>query len=997
MLMSALKPLGELENASEFTARHIGPYADDERHMLSVIGAASPNLTRRALIEAIVPRSIARAKPMHLPPPLGEAQALAEMKALAAKNQVLKSFIGQGYHGTYTPGVIQRNILENPAWYTAYTPYQAEISQGRMEALVNFQTMVCDLTGMAIANASMLDEATAAAEAMTLARRSAKNPSHNFIVAGDAHPQTIEVIRTRAAPLGLTVVLANSAAEWDSLIAGGDYFAALEQLPSTSGAIHDVRGDAERIHAHQAAFIVAADLLALTLIIPPGELGADIALGSTQRFGVPMGGGGPHAAYLACRDEYKRSLPGRLVGVSIDAHGAPAYRLALQTREQHIRREKATSNICTAQVLLAVMASMYAVYHGPAGLKRIAQRVASYTAILAQGLRELGVKVRSESAFDALCLDTGAATADISARAVAAGMNLRRFPEWGDTMIGIALDETTSRDDIRALWQLFAKPGQALPDIAVFDKGIEPMIPEALRRSSAFLTHPVFNTHHSETQMLRYIRSLSDKDLALDRSMIPLGSCTMKLNATSEMIPITWPEFANVHPFAPRDQLAGYWEMNDQLCAWLCQATGYAGVSLQPNAGSQGEYAGLLVIKAWHDSRGEGHRNICLIPESAHGTNPASAQMAGMTVVVTKCDAMGNVDMDDLAAKCQEHRANLAAVMITYPSTHGVFEVRVKELCALVHRHGGRVYVDGANMNALVGVAAPGEFGGDVSHLNLHKTFCIPHGGGGPGVGPVAVVADLVPFLPAHRTAAAATPGGVGGLGGERSVGAEGSESRRVGAVSAAPLGNAAVLPISWMYCRMMGADGLRDATEVAILSANYIAARLAEHYPVLYSGGDPALKGGGVAHECILDIRPLAKATGIGAEDVAKRLIDYGFHAPTLSFPVAGTLMIEPTESEPLAELDRFCDAMIAIRGEIAQVESGAWAKDDNPLKNAPHTAAALLKADWPHAYSREQAAFPVPGLRRQKYWSPVGRVDNVWGDRNLSCSCPPMSDYAS
>jgi glycine dehydrogenase len=973
MLMSALKPLDDLENVSEFTARHVGPSADDERQMLSVIGAAS----RRALIETIVPRSIARAQPMQLPAPLGEAQALAELKALASKNKVLKSFIGQGYHGTHTPGVILRNILENPAWYTAYTPYQAEISQGRMEALVNFQTMVCDLTGMAIANASMLDEATAAAEAMTLARRSAKNPSNNFVVAGDAHPQTIEVIRTRAAPLGLTVVLANSAPEWDALIAGGDYFAALEQLPSTSGSIHDLRGEAERIHAHQAAFIVAADLLALTLITPPGELGADIALGSTQRFGVPMGGGGPHAAYLACRDEYKRSMPGRLVGVSVDVHGHPAYRLALQTREQHIRREKATSNICTAQVLLAVIASMYAVYHGPAGLKRIAQRVASYTAILAQGLRALGVTVRSDSAFDALCLDTGTATADIAARAVAAGMNLRRFPEWGDTMIGIALDETTTRDDLRALWQLFAQPGQALPDIAAFDKGIEPMIPEPMRRSSAYLTHPVFNSHHSETEMLRYIRSLSDKDLGLDRSMIPLGSCTMKLNATSEMIPITWPEFAHVHPFAPREQLAGYWALNDQLCAWLSQATGYAGVSLQPNAGSQGEYAGLLVIKAWHDSRGEGHRHICLIPESAHGTNPASAQMAGMTVVVTKCDAMGNVDMDDLAAKCEQHSANLAAVMITYPSTHGVFEVRVKELCGLVHRHGGRVYVDGANMNALVGVAAPGEFGGDVSHLNLHKTFCIPHGGGGPGVGPVAVVADLVPFLPAHRTA---------GLGGELSV----------GAVSAAPLGNAAVLPISWMYCRMMGAEGLREATEVAILSANYIAARLAGHYPVLYSGGDASLKGGGVAHECILDIRPLAKVTGIGAEDVAKRLIDYGFHAPTLSFPVAGTLMIEPTESEPLSELDRFCDAMISIREEIRQIETGAWPKDDNPLKNAPHTAAALLKADWPHAYSREQAAYPVASLKRQKYWSPVGRVDNVWGDRNLMCICPPLSDYA-
>jgi glycine dehydrogenase len=971
MLMSAHKPLAELENSAEFSARHIGPDADDQTHMLGVVGAAS----RAALIERIVPRSIARSAPMQLPPPLSEAQALAELRAIAAKNRVLKSFIGQGYHGTHTPGVILRNILENPAWYTAYTPYQAEISQGRLEALVNFQTMVCDLTGMAIANASMLDEATAAAEAMTLARRSAKNPSDTFIVAGDCHPQTIEVIQTRAAPLGLKVVLANSAPEWDALIAEGDYFAALEQLPSTSGSVHDLREDAARIHAHRAAFIVAADLLALTLITPPGELGADIALGTTQRFGVPMGGGGPHAAYLACRDDYKRSLPGRLVGVSVDAHGNPAYRLALQTREQHIRREKATSNICTAQVLLAVIASMYAVYHGPAGLKRIALRVASYTAILAQGLRELGVKVRSSTAFDTLCLDTGAATADIAARAVAAGMNLRRFPEWGDTMIGIALDETTTREDLRALWQLFAQPGQALPDVAAFDKGIEPMIPQALRRTSAFLTHPVFNTHHSETEMLRYIRSLSDKDLALDRCMIPLGSCTMKLNASSEMIPITWPEFAHVHPFAPREQLAGTWQLNDQLCAWLCQCTGYAGVSLQPNAGSQGEYAGLLAIRAWHASRGQAHRHICLIPESAHGTNPASAGMVGLQVVVVKCDDAGNVDLDDLRAKCEQHSTELAAVMITYPSTYGVFEARVKELCALVHRHGGRVYVDGANLNALVGVAAPGEFGGDVSHLNLHKTFCIPHGGGGPGVGPVCVVEDLVPFLPA-------LPG-------------SGSESP-VGPVSAAPLGNAAVLPISWMYVRMMGAEGLTQATQTAILSANYIAARLAGHYDIHFSGDVPGIKGGGVAHECILDLRPLKDSSGIGAEDVAKRLIDYGFHAPTLSFPVAGTLMVEPTESEPLRELDRFCDAMIAIRGEIAKVENGTWPKADNPLKNAPHTAAALLAGDWPHAYTREEAAFPVNSLRLGKYWSPVGRVDNVYGDRNLMCSCPPLSDYA-
>jgi glycine dehydrogenase len=637
-------------------------------------------------------------------------------------------------------------------------------------------------------------------------------------------------------------------------------------------------------------------------------------------------------------------------------------------------------------VLLAVMASMYAVYHGPAGLKRIAQRIASFTAILAAGLRELGVKVRSDSAFDALCLDTGAATLDITARAVAAGMNLRRYPEWGDTMTGIALDETTTREDIVALWRLFAKPGQALPDLAQFDKGIEPMIPESMRRSSAFLMHPVFNSHHSETEMLRYIRSLSDKDLALDRSMIPLGSCTMKLNATSEMIPITWPEFANMHPFAPREQLAGYWALNEQLCGWLSQATGYAGVSLQPNAGSQGEYAGLLAIRAWHASRGESSRDICLIPESAHGTNPASAQMAGLQVVVVKCDAMGSVDLADLRAKCEQHHDRLAAVMITYPSTYGVFEPRVKELCATVHQFGGRVYVDGANMNALVGIAAPGEFGGDVSHLNLHKTFCIPHGGGGPGVGPVCVVEDLVPFLPA-----------LPGSGSEAPVGAVSAAwSERVGAVSAAPLGNAAVLPISWMYIRMMGAEGLQHATETAILSANYIAARLAPHYDIHFSGDIDGIAGGGVAHECILDIRPLAKSSGVGAEDVAKRLIDYGFHAPTLSFPVAGTLMVEPTESEPLAELDRFCDAMIAIRGEIAKVERGEWPKDDNPLKNAPHTAPALLKAEWPHAYSREIAAYPVPGLKRQKYWAPVGRVDNVWGDRNLMCSCPPLAAYA-
>ncbi|WP_048437893.1 aminomethyl-transferring glycine dehydrogenase [Caenimonas sp. SL110] len=962
MLMQSARPLGELENPCEFVARHIGIEATDEKLMLDVIGESS----RRALIDSIVPRSIARKNAMNIPAATTEAAALAELKAMAAKNQLFKSFIGQGYHGTHTPGVILRNILENPAWYTAYTPYQAEISQGRMEALVNFQTMVCDLTGMPIANASMLDEATAAAEAMTLAKRSVKSKSNIFVVAGDCHPQTIEVVQTRAKPLGIEIRLANSGPEWDELLKG-DYFGVLAQYPCTSGRIDDLRADADKVHAKQAALVVAADLLALTLLVPPGEFGADIVVGTTQRFGMPMGAGGPHAAYMACKDELKRSLPGRLVGVSVDSHGNPAYRLALQTREQHIRREKATSNICTAQVLPAVIASMYAVYHGPQGLKRIAQRVASYTAILARGLEQLGHKPRQDSAFDTLSLHTGDQTESFAARARSMRANLRVYYR---EYILISLDETTTRDDIELVWKVFMGEGGALPSFDAFEKGIEPMIPTQLRRTSAFLTHPVFNTHHSETGMLRYIRALSDKDLALDRSMIPLGSCTMKLNATSEMIPITWPEFANIHPFAPRDQQQGYAELDEQLRAWLCQATGYAGISLQPNAGSQGEYAGLLAIKAFHESKGQGHRNVCLIPSSAHGTNPASAQMVGMQVVVTACDDNGNVDLADLQAKCEQHSDKLACVMITYPSTHGVFEMQVKELCALVHKHGGRVYVDGANMNALVGVAAPGEFGGDVSHLNLHKTFCIPHGGGGPGVGPVCVVEDLVPFLPGHEA------GGITG--------------RAVGAISAAPLGNAAVLPISWMYCRMMGPEGLTQATEVAILSANYISARLKDHYPTLYASAN-----GHVAHECILDLRPMKEASGVSAEDVAKRLIDYGFHAPTLSFPVAGTLMVEPTESETLDELDRFIGAMIAIREEIRRIERGEWPQDDNPLKHAPHTAASLIKGEWPHAYSREVGAAVLGEKRHAKYWPPVGRVDNVYGDRNLFCACVPMSAY--
>ncbi|WP_291519660.1 aminomethyl-transferring glycine dehydrogenase [Acidovorax sp.] len=963
MLMQSATPLGELENATEFLPRHIGIDAADEAHMLSVIGEAS----RRALIESIVPRSIARSRAMDLPLPVTEAAALAELKAIASKNKVLKSFIGQGYYGTHTPGVILRNILENPAWYTAYTPYQAEISQGRMEALVNFQTMVCDLTGMPIANASMLDEATAAAEAMTLAMRAGKSKSNVFFVDDQVLPQTLEVVRTRAKPLGIDVRICSGPEGLEQ-----DSFAVLLQYPAVNGEVRDLRDWVTRYKARGGSVIVAADLLAVTLLIPPGEWGADIVVGTTQRLGMPMGAGGPHAAYMACRDDFKRSLPGRLVGVSVDAHGNPAYRLALQTREQHIRREKATSNICTAQVLPAVVASMYAVYHGPEGLRRIAQRVASYTAILTRGLEQLGAPVRPQATFDTVSVHAAGATRSIAAKAIEMGANLRICFEEN---LCISLDETTTRSDVELLWKIFAKDGQTLPTFDAFEKGVEPLIPTELRRTSKYLTHPVFNTHHSETGMLRYIRQLSDKDLALDRTMIPLGSCTMKLNATSEMIPITWPEFANMHPFAPADQSQGYKELDEQLRAWLCQATGYAGISLQPNAGSQGEYAGLLAIKAYHEAQGDAHRNICLIPSSAHGTNPASAQMVGMQVVVTACDANGNVDMADLKAKCEQHSANLAAVMITYPSTHGVFETSVKELCALVHQHGGRVYVDGANMNALVGVAAPGEFGGDVSHLNLHKTFCIPHGGGGPGVGPVCVVEDLVPYLPGHATAGVA--GGVG-------------------AVSAAPLGNAAVLPISWMYCRMMGAEGLQSATEVAILSANYISVRLKDHYPTLYASEGKDGKPGHVAHECILDLRQLKDTSGVMAEDVAKRLIDYGFHAPTLSFPVPNTLMVEPTESETLHELDRFIDAMIAIREEIRQIESGAWSQDSNPLKNAPHTAESLLSGDWTRPYSREAAAYPVPALRKGKYWAPVGRVDNVWGDRNLSCSCIPVSDYA-
>ena len=958
--------LHELENHDAFIARHIGPNDAEIARMLRIVGHDS----LESMTDAIVPATIKSAAPLALPAAVSEVDALAKIRAIAGRNKVFRSFIGQGYYGTHTPNVILRNILENPAWYTAYTPYQAEISQGRMEALINFQTMCADLTGMEIANASLLDEATAAAEAMTLAKRSAKAKGNVIVVSGDAHPQTIGVMQTRAEPLGLTVKLANSAEEWDAAIAADDYFAALIQYPTSSGWLMDWSDEVAKIHAKGALAIFASDLLALTLLKTPGEMGADIVIGNSQRFGVPFGFGGPHAAFMGCRDAYKRSMPGRLIGVSIDAEGNKAYRLTLQTREQHIRREKATSNICTAQVLLAVMASMYAVYHGPEGLVRIASRVARLTAILKAGLQQLGfTTTHHDSAFDTLSLKTGERTDAIAARAVALGANLRKA--WGEYLC-ISLDETTTRADIELLWRIFGGDDAKLPGIDALDASAPSLIPPELRRSSPFLTHPVFNTHHTEHELLRYLRTLADKDLAMDRTMIPLGSCTMKLNATSEMLPVTWPEFGQIHPFAPTEQTVGYRAMIDQLEQMLVAATGYAAVSLQPNAGSQGEYAGLLIIQAYHASRGEAHRDICLIPASAHGTNPASAQMAGMQVVVVACDANGNVDLADLQAKAEQHRDRLAAIMMTYPSTHGVFEAGARQICEIVHANGGQVYVDGANMNAMVGLCAPGEFGGDVSHLNLHKTFCIPHGGGGPGVGPVAVGAHLAQFLPnQHSTGYSRDANGIG-------------------AVSAAPYGSASILPISWMYVAMMGAQGLTAATETAILNANYVAKKLAPHYPVLYSG--PA---GLIAHECILDLRPLKDTSGITVDDVAKRLMDFGFHAPTMSFPVPGTLMVEPTESESKHELDRFIEAMIAIREEIRAVEEGRADREDNPLKHAPHTADVVTADEWPHAYARSQAAYPVKSLRERKYWPPVGRADNVYGDRNLFCACVPMSDY--
>jgi glycine dehydrogenase len=957
--------LAALECHDAFAQRHIGPDAADQHAMLDALGFAS----RAAFIDAVIPEAIRRHETLPLgafTQPKSEAEALASLRKLADQNLVFRNYIGQGYYGTHTPAVILRNVLENPAWYTAYTPYQPEISQGRLEALLNFQQMIIDLTGLAISNASLLDEATAAAEAMTLLQRAGKPKSNLFYIADDVLPQTIEVVRTRAKPAGIEVKVGPAA---DAATANA--FGVLLQYPGANGDVHDYRALTQAVHAAGGFVIAAADLLALTLLTPPGEWGADVAIGNTQRFGVPVGFGGPHAAYMAVRDDFKRQMPGRLVGVTVDAQGKHALRLALQTREQHIRREKATSNVCTAQALLAIMASMYAVYHGPQGLKTIALRVNRVASIFAAGVQKLGYTLANETFFDTVTIVSGANTTALHQAASSVHVNLRHIDA---TRVGVSVDETTTRDDLLKLFALFAEVvGKTETfDIDALDADAKVSLPKALERTSEYLTHPVFNRHHSEHEMLRYLRSLADKDLALDRTMIPLGSCTMKLNATSEMLPVTWPEFAQIHPFAPAEQTVGYRTMIDQLEQMLVACTGYAAVSLQPNAGSQGEYAGLLIIHAYHESRGEGHRNICLIPSSAHGTNPASAQMAGMQVVVVACDEQGNVDIADLKAKAEKHADKLAAIMITYPSTHGVFEANVREICEIVHAHGGQVYVDGANMNAMVGLTAPGQFGGDVSHLNLHKTFCIPHGGGGPGVGPVAVGAHLAKFLPNQHS-----------TGYQR-------DAAGIGAVSSAPYGSAAILPISWMYIAMMGAQGLTNATESAILAANYVAKRLAPHYPVLYSGA-----GGLVAHECILDLRPLKETSGISVDDVAKRLIDYGFHAPTMSFPVPGTLMVEPTESESKEELDRFIDAMIAIRDEIRAVEEGKSDREDNPLKNAPHTAAVVVADDWSHAYSRETAAYPLTSLIARKYWPPVGRADNAYGDRNLFCSCIPLSEY--
>ncbi len=957
------KNLDLLQPLDDFARRHLGPRAADVQTMLKQIGVDSLD----ALIEQTVPTRIRSPKPLNLPAALGETAVLNDLREQANRNTIYRSLIGLGYYGTKTPGVILRNILENPGWYTQYTPYQAEISQGRLEALLNFQTMIMDLTGMEIANASMLDEATAAAEAMTLAKRAQKSSSkaNRFFVSEKCHPQTIDVVLTRAQPLGYEVVVGDHKSfRFDNTV-----FGALIQYPDTEGTIEDFSAFCQAAHAVGALVIAATDLLALTLLRAPGEWGADVAVGNSQRFGVPMGYGGPHAAFMATKDAFKRSMPGRLIGVSVDAQGNHAMRLSLQTREQHIRRDKATSNICTAQVLLAIMASMYAVYHGPDGLRRIAQRVQLLTATLAAGLRKAGYTINA-TAFDTLKISGGSFTqAQLVERAAAKQINLRSY---ADGAVGLSLDEQSTLEEVATLAEIF---GADATDLAAIAQKVD-LDYSAHSRSSAFLTHPVFNSYHSETEMLRYITRLQSKDLSLAHSMIPLGSCTMKLNATSEMIPITWPEFANLHPFAPEDQAAGYHEMFNRLGKWLAEITGFAATSLQPNAGSQGEYAGLLTIRDYHLSKGDTHRTVCLIPSSAHGTNPASAAMAGMEIVVVACDENGNIDLADLQAKAEERSANLAALMVTYPSTHGVFEEAIVDICKLIHKHGGQVYMDGANMNAQVGLTSPGTIGADVCHLNLHKTFCIPHGGGGPGMGPICVAKHLVPFLPGHWAIDKET--------GRQNKGER--DNHRT--VSAAPFGSAAILPISYAYIAMMGGDGLTEATKVAILNANYIAARLDPHFPVLYKG-----KNGRVAHECIIDLRPLKP--WVEVEDVAKRLMDYGFHAPTMSFPVPGTLMIEPTESESKEELDRFIEAMIAIRGEIGEIERGEMDGEDNPLKHAPHTAAVIAGDEWNHAYSRQRAAFPAAWVRANKFWPSVGRVDNVYGDRNLVCACLPIEAY--
>ncbi|EGQ9880119.1 TPA: aminomethyl-transferring glycine dehydrogenase [Vibrio vulnificus] len=948
--------LQSLNTQHEFVGRHNGPNHADQQKMLSTINAESLD----ALIAQTVPAQIRLEKPMQLAEAQSEADMLASIKKFADLNQVKRTFIGQGYYNTFTPNVILRNVLENPGWYTAYTPYQPEISQGRLESLLNYQQMVMDLTGMDIANASLLDEATAAAEAMTLCQRAGKSKSKVFFVADDVHPQTIEVIKTRAKYFGFDVVIGNVDA-----LPQTEAFGALLQYPSTTGEVRDLTDVIAQAQANKTLVSVATDLLASALVKPAGEMGADVVIGSAQRFGVPMGYGGPHAAFMATREQHKRTMPGRVIGVSIDAKGNQALRMAMQTREQHIRREKATSNICTAQALLANMASFFAVYHGEEGIRTIARRTHHMTAILAAGLTKSGYELAHNAFFDTITINTGDKTQALYAKAQAADINLRLL----DGQIGISFDETTTVADIDALFAIFDVK-ESVNALSTDIAGNEfAAIPEACRRTSRFLTHPVFNTHHSETQMMRYLKQLENKDFSLTHGMIPLGSCTMKLNAAAEMIPVTWPEFGALHPFAPIEQAAGYAALAEDLKAKLCEITGYDAFSLQPNSGASGEYAGLIAIQRYHESRGEGHRNVCLIPSSAHGTNPATAAMVSMKVVVVKCDENGNIDLVDLAAKIEKHQENLSSIMITYPSTHGVYEEQVKEVCEMVHAAGGQVYLDGANMNAQVGLTSPGFIGSDVSHLNLHKTFCIPHGGGGPGMGPIGVKSHLAPFLPGHIE-----------------NGVEGKEF----AVSAADLGSASILPISWAYIAMMGADGLTEATKVAILNANYVMERLRPHYPVLYRGTN-----GRVAHECIIDIRPLKEETGISEEDIAKRLMDYGFHAPTMSFPVAGTLMVEPTESEDLEELDRFCDAMIAIREEMTKVKNGEWPLENNPLVNAPHTQVDLMEEQWDRPYPREIACFPSAATKRSKYWPTVNRVDNVYGDRNLVCSCPGIENY--